>query len=109
MSFEQRAEEIIAEIAELGAASAADQDRLLNMKASIEEKIGDDIGGFIESLLSDSDDQLDENYPEANPEQLAKDIDNISLELRRVGRRDDVRFRRMKNLMAEMSNFGGAL
>jgi len=106
---QQRAQEILEEINELEAAEAADGETLERYRTSIEEKVGDDIQSFIEKLLTESPEGLADAFPDVHPGELAKEIDGMSVEIRRINRRGDVRMRRLRNLMAEMSNFGGAL
>jgi len=109
MSFQQRAEEIITELDELEAAEAADGEKLAEYRQLIESHVGEDIQGFIENLLTETPEGLADRYPDVHPGELAKEIDGMSVEIRRINRRGDVRMRRLRNLMAEMASFGGAL
>lgn len=106
---QQRAQEILEEIGQLEEAELADSEALERYRTSIEEKVGDDIQSFIEKLLTESPEGLVAAYPDVHPGELAKEIDGMSVEIRRINRRGDVRMRRLRNLMAEMANFGGAL
>lgn len=105
----ERSLEILEEIDQMTEAERVDGEKLAVFRQMIESQVGEDIESFLEALLTESAAGLAHRYPDVHPGELAAQIDQMKVEVRRINRRGAVRMRRLRVLLAEMASFGGSL